>query len=170
MGEHHHPFNSPSYRSYTPFALSEDGALKVLRSSKYSLLTSTEEGRKESGKLSNLGYYPLKGLRLVFGETGKDFTVQFDAFQFERVDKLTVGESERASGGVDADVPEGAEVGFFVLAMREGILARMNIRLPRGALFLGASEAIALDLFQESAPEFESVYGFLNPRHIFYLQ
>ncbi|KKW10720.1 MAG: hypothetical protein UY50_C0027G0014 [Parcubacteria group bacterium GW2011_GWA2_49_9] len=38
---------SPSYRSYTPFALSEDGALKVLRSSTYSLLTLERRGGRK---------------------------------------------------------------------------------------------------------------------------
>ncbi len=73
---------------------------------------------------------------MVFGERRENLAVKGDVFLFERVNERAVGETERAHGGIDADIPERAKVVLLVLAMRERVLAGVEIRLPRGALFM----------------------------------
>src|SRR3989338_6942550 len=80
----------------------------------------------------------------VFGESGENFSVKFNSFLLQKIDEFAVGESILTDSGVDADIPERAEIGFFVLAVCKRVLAGMHIRFPCGTLFFGTCKTIAL--------------------------
>ncbi len=88
----------------------------------------------------------FKGLRFVFGESGEDFAVNRDAFYLEGVNELAVGKSEWARGGVDADVPECAEVTLLVFSVVEGVFTRMHESVPSHTFLGGTAMAITLSL------------------------
>ena len=87
-------------------------------------------------KLLNLADHSLKCLRVVLRKAREDLTVELDALKLECVDEFAVGDTERAGGGIDADIPKAAHVIFLVATVGKSVFARMDIGLPRDALFL----------------------------------
>lgn len=62
-----------------------------------------------------------ESLRVVEGEVGEDFAVDFDTALVDKAHELGVAEVVHAGGGVDTLDPEGTEVALLVLAVAVGV-------------------------------------------------
>ncbi len=98
----------------------------------------------------------LKRLWVELGEGGEDLAVEEDLLLQGSTDELRVGEARphSAERGVDLDRPHAAEIIFLVLAVCELICASFAECDFGFDLFLGATVAETLRVFQDSAAAF----------------
>lgn len=59
--------------------------------------------------------------RFVFGQFGKDFSVEFDAFVFKSVYERGVFKAVFAGGRIYLNVPKAAEISFFEFAALKSV-------------------------------------------------
>lgn len=116
-----------------------------------------------SGKLRDCFFCDLfEGIWVLLCQNGQHFAVDGDIGLLEAAYEAGVGECARADHRlcafktvdlriecrIDADVPELAEIVLLVATVRKGILAGVDDRFIRSALFLAACEAVAFDLLE----------------------
>lgn len=82
------------------------------------------------------------------GKISDDFAIKHDLRSFESLHKSAVGQTGGAGGGVDANLPEHAEITFLGLAIAEGVLASMIERIGGVSVKFGPAHAKALGSFQ----------------------
>jgi len=115
--------------------------------------------------LFHLCNHPFKGLWFVLRKRGEDFAVNRNALYFQRVDEFAVGESKWPCRGVDADVPERAEVTLLVFAVVERIFTGVHKGIPCHTFLGGTAMAIPLGLFEQGLSELEGMYCFFDSGH-----
>jgi len=84
-----------------------------------------------------------KGGVVLRSQVGNDLAVERDLRGLQTFHEPAVGKARSAGSGVDADLPERAEIPFFGLAIAIGILAAMIERVGRVAVKLLAAHAEA---------------------------
>lgn len=102
----------------------------------------------------------------MFGELGQDFAIEFDFVLFEPVNKPAVGETKRADGGVNLNLPEPAEVTFFPPAVSQSVFAGVEQGLARGAFFLASAETEALSRSQDFPSAFQTGCSAFDSGHV----
>lgn len=63
----------------------------------------------------------LKSGWVILGKEGEDFAIHYDAFRAQFVDEFAIGCPVWANGGIDANLPQTAEVAFVVAAVAMGV-------------------------------------------------
>ncbi len=66
-------------------------------------------------------YYSLKSFRMVHGQVGQDFPVEFNVVGFHLSHELAVGHPVHPGTRVDTGDPEGAEISLLVSAVPVGV-------------------------------------------------
>ena len=82
--------------------------------------------------------------RLADGEFGEDFAVEFDLVLLEHGHKPAVGEAVLPGGGVDAHLPELAEIALALMPAAGGMQSGVHHALERGTVI---GLAVALETF-----------------------
>ncbi len=102
---------------------------------------------------------------MVGGDAGEDFPVQDDAVLLEGADELAVGRAVLAERGVQAHVPETAEVVLLVAPVRERVLAGVHDCLARLALLCRAAEPVALRLGEDVPAALQRCFSSFDACH-----
>lgn len=92
----------------------------------------------------------------MLGELSQDFAIEFDVVFFKLMNEAAVGESERPNGGVNFDLPESAEITFFLSAVPEGVSAGVKQGLARRPFFFASAVAKALGRLEYSTAPFQT--------------
>ena len=108
----------------------------------------------------------LERFRVVFGECGEHFAVEFDVGFLERVDESGIGKSKRADCRIDAERPEIAVLALLGAAVTEGVYARVGDSFFGHALLAPATESVAFHLRKHVASAFQFCSTSFDARHI----
>jgi len=84
-----------------------------------------------------------KRSRIGGGEVGQDFAVERDLGGLQAFHEAAVGCAGGAGGGIDADLPEGAESAFLDAAVAEGVGAAVVNGIGGIAVEFGAAHPVA---------------------------
>ena len=90
-----------------------------------------------------------ESLRVVEGEIGEDFAVDFDTALVDEAHELGVAEVVHAGGGVDTLDPDGTHVAFFVLAVAIGVGKTFFPGVLSDGPYIAAAAEVATGKFED---------------------
>src|SRR3989344_2231741 len=115
--------------------------------------------------LSDFLHNSFECVRFLQSESGKNLAVKSNIFLLESSYKLAVCKPQWTKGGIQADVPEPAEISFLVASVSEGVCAGVHYRFVGGALFGLSGMAITLRHAKNVSSGFQRVYSLFNSSH-----
>ncbi len=93
--------------------------------------------------------YSGESLRVVEGEVGEDFAVDFDTALVDKAHELGVAEVVHAGSSVDTLNPDGTHVAFFVLAVAVGVCETFFPGVLSDGPYIAAAAEVATGKFED---------------------